>query len=318
MIKVIGILITVALLITMTIIFKPEYLLNPIESLVVFLRAQSFRLTKPQYLHNDPPNYQALPFQDILSHTTTTLNQNSKTWTLTTSYQGDKRPLTILLLTDYDPAKPTLIYHHGAGDTKPLKDLNIVFGKKFYQDFNTFVIQAQYHTSKREYLEQSIDSFLHHQETFAGSVLAYEEIIRYHRNRSKAPVIATGVSMGGIVSSLHAFYYGTANYYFPMVAYPNAGEIFLGQEYRTAVSDWETKRQNRSYTDSFRIETFDPILKTKVFPILGRHDKVVPFDQSFSFWTNNGFNVKVLPYGHFAPGFAAPAIRRYINSIVNY
>jgi hypothetical protein len=297
--------------------FKPPTLINGIESIVVFLRAQALRLTYPKYFHNDPEGYQALPFSDVLGSMTTKLEKGESKWTLTTSYQGDSRPTTIFLLNGFDAQKPSLIYHHGAGSTKPLRDFNFIFGQGFPSKFNVFIVHAQYHASKQEYLNNSVDSFLHNQETFAGSVLAYEEIVKYHHSQSKQMITATGSSMGGIVSSLHAFYFGSADYYFPLVAYPNVGEIFMGDAYKTAVADWESKRQNESYQNSFTIKQINPELRSKVFPILGSADHIVPFERSSKFWQDNGFSIKVFPYGHFTPGIAGREIRSFISEKSN-
>lgn len=308
--------ILVVLLVATIIMFRSPFLINSVESVVVSLRSLALKFTYPKYFHNDPADYQALPFAEVLAQVKSMLEQDESRWTLTTSYKGDSRPTNIILLNGFDSQKPTLIYHHGAGSTKPLRDFNFIFGKDFPRQFNVFIIHAQYHTSKKEYLNQSVDSFIHHQETFAGSVLAYEEIVQYHKFKSQLPVIATGSSMGGIVSSLHAFYFGTADYYFPLVAYPNVGEIFMGDAYKTAVANWGGKGRNRSYLDSFKIHQINPNLRNKVFPVLGSADRIVSFEKSSKFWQDNGFTIKVFPYGHFTPGVVGPEIRQYISSTI--
>lgn len=292
--------------------FKPPILINSVEAVVLLVRDFGLALTYPKYFHNDPKNYKVMPFETIVRGMKGNVEKNNNSWTLMTDYNGEKRPTSILLLTKFDPQKPSIIYHHGAGSTHPLKDFDIIFGKEFKEKFNVFVVWAQYHTSKNEYLEKSVDSFLHHQETFAGSVLAYQEIVKYHKSQTKLPIVATGSSMGGIVSSLHAFYFGSADYYFPLVAYPNVGEIFLGNAYRYAVADIENKRENQSYVESFAIREFDQSLTTKVFPIIGGEDKVVPTDNALQFWESRGFAVAKFPYGHFTPGMVQNEIKKVI------
>ncbi len=295
-------------------ISKPPVIINAIENIVVFLRAQVLRVTYPKYFHNDTAGYEPQPFVDILGGTSTKIERRTTTWDLKTTYQSDTGTTKVLLINKFDPARPTLIYHHGAGDTQPLRDFRRIFPSEFIIGYNTFVIHAQNHTTRSDYLHHSVDSFLHHQETFAGSVLAVDEIIKYHRSNSKQPVVVTGVSMGGIVASLHAFFFGSADQYFSMVAYPNAGEVFLGNAYKTAVDDWADKRKQPGYINSFAISSFDPALTGKVFPILGSADRIVPFDQSFEFWNSRGFETKVFPYGHFTPGIVAKEIREYMTS----
>lgn len=293
--------------------FKPPFIINFVESVVGKVRSVALKLTYPKYFHNDPSGYQALPFEDVLNDTSSLLDRTAPKWTVWSTYKNEKRPTYILLLNNYDLNKPSLIYHHGAGSTDPIRDFNIIYGEDFTSNYNVFIVHAQYHTTKNEYLNKSVDSFLHHQQTFAGSVLAYEEIVKYHRSLSKSPIIATGSSMGGVVSSLHAFYFGSADIYFPLVAYPNVGEIFLGKAYKTAVADWDGKKSNVSYLNSFAIKNIDPSLTKKVYPILGSEDKIVPFLKSYEFWNSNGFTVKAFPYGHFTPGVARHDIRKYIR-----
>ncbi len=296
--------------------YKPAKIINSLELVVLYFRSIGLKYTYPKYFHSDPASYQALPFNNILSGTEIGLDQSSdQKWILNCSYQGESRSTQILLLNKYDSNKPTLIYHHGAGSNTPLREFNIVFGRPFIEKFNVFVVWAQYHTSKVEYLSKSVDSFLHHQETFAGSILAYEEIVKFHRKNSKKQVVATGSSMGGIVSSLHAFYFGSANYYFPLVAYPNVGEISLGQEYKNAVYEWDTKRENKTYLSSFVINDFDESLTKKVFPVLGSFDRVVPYKKASEFWQKGGFQIKTFPYGHFTPGIVSQDIRKYVLAI---
>jgi len=293
--------------------YKPPLIVNFVESVVGQIRSLALKHTYPKYFHNDPSDYHALPFEDVLKDTVAILDKTASKWTLWSTYKNEKRPTYVLLINNYDPNKPSLIYHHGAGSTKPIRDFNIIYGEDFTNNYNIFIVHAQYHTTKNEYLNKSVDSFLHHQQTFAGSVLAYEEIIKYHRSLSKSPIIATGSSMGGIVSSLHAFYFGSADIYFPLVAYPNVGEIFLGNAYKTALADWDGKKSNESYLNSFTIKNIDPYLSKKVYPILGSEDKIVPFVKSYEFWDKNGFTVKAFPYGHFTSGVARNEIRTYIR-----
>lgn len=281
------------------------------------MRDIGLALTYPKYFRNDASAYRVIPFKSVLNDTTTSIDLKDKEWMLTTDYKGEKRSATILLLNDYNPTKPTLIYHHGAGSTHPIRDFNLILGDEFKQKFNVFIVWAQYHHSKKEYLEKSVDSFLHHQQTFVGSVLAYEEITKFHKSRSDKKVIATGSSMGGIVSSLHALYFGTADYYFPIVAYPNVGEIFLSDAYKYAVKDIEQKRANKTYSISFDIKHYDNSLTKKVFPILGTKDKVVKSDIAIKFWEDRGFTVTKFPYGHFTPGIKRLEIRKLITDKLN-
>lgn len=296
-------------------LMKPLHpiIVNSIESVILFIRSVALKFTYPKYFHNDPKDYKAVAFSEVLKNCNVKVVPSSDRWSILTQYNDEERPTAVILLTLFDRKKPSIIFHHGAGSTSPVRDFNLIFGHECKAKYNVFIVWAQYHASKKEYLQRSVDSFSHHQQTFAGSVLAYEEIVKYHRLRSKLPIVATGSSMGGIVSSLHAFHFGTADYYFPIVAYPNVGEIFLGNAYKTVVDPWQNKQTNQTYFDSFKIESVNPSLIKKLTPIIGMNDKIVPSDKAVGFWEGNGFQVKKYPYGHFTPAIVSREIRRMVD-----
>lgn len=292
-------------------------LFNAVETTLNRGRALVLSFVRPKYFSEDPVNYRPAPFVEILDSTETELSTDSLPWLLTTHYQGDSRVTRIYPPTSFDPSKPTLIFHHGASQTDPFNHLNAVFDHNTQSEYNIYVIHAQHHSSKSDYLHHSVDTFLHNQETFAGSVLAVEALVNYHRSHSSQPVIVTGVSMGGIVSSWHAFHFGSADLYFPMVAYPNVGEIFLSNAYKPVIHSWQTKHQMPAFRNSFQITKFDQNLTNKVFPILGTHDRIVDYQLANKFWESRGFQVATYPYGHFTPGIMGSKICDFITTKVN-
>lgn len=291
---------------------KSPFLFNSIESLANAGRNLVLSLIRPKYFSADPPDYQPLPFKQVVNDMTVILHHDGDIWRLTTQYAHEQRTTLIHTFSNFDPTKPTLIFHHGASQTNPTHHLELVFGKHVYTQYNCFAIHAQHHLTKNDYLHNSVDTYLHNQETFAGSVHAVQELTKFHRQHSLLPVIVVGTSMGGIVAALHAFYYGTADLYFPIVAYPNVGEIFLSRAYQSVVNGWETKRHNPAYPQSFQIGDFDHQLLNKVFPILGSQDKIVGYAQAAKFWQDRDFQVTTYPYGHFTPAIVAREIRELI------
>ena len=121
-------LIFATILVIAIIMYKPPFIINSVESVVLSVRSLALKYTYPKYFHNDPEHYQALPFEEVLKNSSTNVEKGEDKWVITTSYSGDSRPTQILLINKYDPNKPTLIYHHGAGSTTPLRDFNIILG----------------------------------------------------------------------------------------------------------------------------------------------------------------------------------------------
>lgn len=316
--KIGSILIATCIVLTLGLVTqgKLPFLTNQIESLVWFTRNQFMRFVRPKYFSADPENNTPAPFNEILKNSTPHLDESKNPWQVITSYASESRITYIYPPISFDPTKPSLIFHHGAGQTNPKSNFNLVFDEKFASRFNVFIIHAQHHSTFGDYLNNSVDSFLHHQQTFAGSVLTVEKIIKYHHTQTKTPVVITGSSMGGIVTSLHAFHFGTGDWYLPLVAYPNVGEVFLGPNYKTVVADWTNKRSNPSYLNSFTIDTIDPKLTAKVFPFLGKNDSFIPYERANAFWQNNGFTVRTYPFGHFTPFFARKEIQNLIEDLL--
>lgn len=296
---------------------KPPVIINSVERIAGVIRNVILSFVRPRYLSKDADNYNPLPFKQVVEGMKIDMVTKSNPWELITDYYGEKRITKIYVFKEFDSNKPTLVFHHGASQTNPIGHLELVFGKNVYQKYNVYAIHAQNHSTKSDYLHNSVDAFLHHQQTFAGSVLAVEELRKYHHDHSTTPFIVTGTSMGGIVASLHAFYYGTADLYFPMVAYPNVGEIFLGDAYKSVVEKWNEKRNNPAYLNSFNIDKFDQSLVEKVFPILGSHDRVVNYEKAHQFWQGKGFKVTIFPYGHFTPAIVSDEIRHLIEEKIS-
>jgi len=284
-----------------------ELFFNSVEMVYLFFRDIVFWLSVRKHFQNDPPGYEPEKFEKVLQSIQPTLIHETGThWKM--------RDTHIFLLHPFDPTKPSITFHHGAGQINHMLPATFILGKKIMDSCNVFVIKAQKHTSTYEYLTEAVDSFLHQQQTFAGSVLATEDIVKYHKKYSKKPIIVSGVSMGGIVASLHAWIFGTGDFYVPITAYPNVGEIFLGQSYRFAISQWDKKRTIQSYLDSYRIDKIPRSLSKHVFPVLGRFDRIVPFDKADKFWKTQGITAKVFPYGHFTSIIARSEIRKMLLS----
>lgn len=278
------------------------------------VRDLAFRLSLRKHFQNDPSGYKPEKFSSILSRIQISLVQISPThWVVQCRLGNETRKTHVFLLAPFDSNKPSITFHHGAGQINHMLPATIVLGKQIINSCNIFVIKAQHHTSTIEYLTRSVDSFSHQQQTFAGSVLATEAIVQYHKKHSKQPIVVSGASMGGIVATLHAMLYGTGDYYVPLTAYPNVGEIFMGHEYRSAVAGWESKRKNKAYLESYRFDKKIPHnLVRRIFPVLGKFDRVVPFVKSEEFWKKQGIIPIIFPYGHFAGFIARHEIRRII------
>ena len=141
-----------------SVIAKPPFIANTAEAVFLFFRARVMNFVRPKYFHNDRFDFKPIPFGQVLENTTHDTEEEGNKWTLTLHFQGEDRSTTINLLDTFDPKKPTLVYHHGAGDVRPMKDFQMVFGGEVASRYNTFIIHAAHHQSRMAGREPGADS----------------------------------------------------------------------------------------------------------------------------------------------------------------
>jgi hypothetical protein len=291
-----------------------ERLFNTLEFLYLIGRDVAMRLSPLKHFQNDPPGYTPERFEDVLRkiHSTKKIVSHMN-WIVRCRLDQEIRETQVFLLHPFDPKKPSVTFHHGAGQIDHILPAAAILGKNILNSWNVFVIKAQKHTSTYEYLSEAVDSFLHQQQTFAGSVFATQEIVQYHKKHSKKPIVVSGSSMGGIVATLHALLFGSADAYVPIVAYPNVGEIFLGRAYRSGVAGWEEKRKNRAYLESYGMNiSLKRSLRSRIIPVLGRFDRIVTFQKAEASWKKQGITPVIFPYGHFTSVIKRSEIQKII------
>lgn len=271
-------------------------------------------MTPLKYYRNDPPGYIPLPFGDVLRSVQSTCVKHTDThWTLTCTYKKEIRDTGIYIRHAFDPKKPSLVFHHPSGETNHAFAYNFILGDFISMHANIFLIKAQHHTSTNDFLGHCTDSFLHHQLTFAGSVRAVDAIVNFHKAHTKTNILVSGASMGGIVASLHAYFFGTAHWYIPLAAYPNVGKIFMGQAYAYAISDWKHKRNNQSYLKSFELSApFPKSVAKRITPILGTKDGIVLFQDAEAFWRKHNVKTITYPFGHFTPAIMRHSVQKLV------
>lgn len=284
-----------------------------VENAVMGLAAVKCVVEKPGYFYKREPDEKIVNFASIVEKTIAQSFHRDGYWAVECSYNRETRATNVLPHNEFDSHKPTIIWHHGAGNIRYEWQMGYFLDQEMFDKFNILSIKAAHHNDRKDYLENCMDSFLHWQMTFAGSVLAEEEVVKYCRQQSKQPVIITGTSMGGIVASWHWLLFNTADYYFPIVAQPNVGEIFFGEGYVDAVDRREVRLSNEGYLKSFSSTPGDD---EKITPILGRYDQLVTVDKAEKYWHKH--QPVIYPTGHATIALKAGEIRRTIlDKVVN-
>lgn len=270
-------------------------------------------LTSYKVYHDDPLHeFPILPFPKFVRSVKTKLKRNNGTWFLDMKLGNEKRMTYAFLEKPFDPKQPTIIFHHGAGMINYRNLLWLYFLRGPLTKYNLISIKAQEHESTMTFAKTGFNTLTHQLATFAGSVLMVEALVKWLRAERSMPVVI-GASMGGIVASWHWLLFNTAAFYFPITAYPNVTEIFLGVGYDGATDHRYERQLLSTYANAFLAPWKNPKLyKDKVFPILGKNDTIVPYQHAREFW--KGYDVLTFPNGHMTTALHYNKITTHIAS----
>jgi len=276
---------------------------------VDFLKRKGLQLLKDQdYQEN------VIPFSDILQNISVKKYYTPNfPWEISYRFKKSQGVVKIHLHNKFDPEKPSIIYHHGIGETYHPMQIHFVFNQSFLEKFNVFSIKASHHENVRQVINSFINNLTNFNSGMAASYKAFDEIIRLHHSMSGTPVIACGVSLGGIIASLHYFFEGSADIYFPIISHPDMSRIILDPIHKSAILNQELLSKNRSLKTCYKIPAEMMLRpKDKIFPILGKHDLTINYRDAQSLW--KGYEVLALDAGHSSIFFKRKEIQDYILS----
>jgi hypothetical protein len=274
-----------------------------------FLKKNNFQM----FTNQDPSENVAL-FTDVLktgSYELTCLPNSP--WEIKFAYKKQKGVAKVYLLNKYDPEKPSFIFHHGLGEIFYRAFLDILIDKSYFDKFNIFAIKAGNHESAKNIFNNFLSTFDQTVSNIFGSIMAINEIIKYHKSQSTKKCVVAGFSLGGTIISLHYFHFGSADYYFPINSYPNMGEIFFDEIHAGLIHNYQLLKKNVSFQKCFEIPIENRQQKSaKIFPILSKYDVTVHHPCAKKFWKN--YQTLIVNTGHISVLLEAKKIRSYILS----
>ena len=221
----------------------------------------------------------------------------------------------------HGPAYPTVVYHHGSGE-HPFE-----FGRFSSNSFrglfvghetdipvNIVGVRAPFHDRSATEYARALGDLGNFVGMLASSAALFEAIRTDLADRSDAPVVLAGTSLGGFAANLHRACFGTADRYVPLLAGAAFGELFVSSVYRHLVAESALRRPDRlrevlDFADEFRAVDADDCA-----PLLARHDRIVEYDVQRSCY--EGFPVAVLEKGHVTGALAADALRAHLLDAV--
>lgn len=220
------------------------------------------------------------------------------------------------------PGHPTVIYHHGNNE-RPFdyrKGAKNTFLNIFVKEIDSFnanliVARAPYHNMPiREYQEKML--YLNNFMTMlSASVKLNEAIVQQLKEKSSAPVITSGISLGGWVTNLHRSFYNSSDFYVPLLAGTYLAELFMKSKYRklTGKPAKENPEKVRGFLN-FNVD-FKKVTEKNVFPLLARFDRFIEYDVQEKSYP--GHPVKVFDAGHVTGAINSGEIRRHLLEVLN-
>ena len=220
-------------------------------------------------------------------------------------------------------AYPTILYHHGNNE-RPFDFSKYAKNsfKTIFQDApepleaNIIAIRAPFHNSTLKHYQQKIADLNHFLALLCTSVEMVEGLIQKLKKEGyAAPILLSGISLGGWVTNLHRTYHNTADIYAPLLAGAALDDLFTQSIYRKMAG--KAGRENPEALH--KILNFEPdfekINDDNVFPLLGRYDQFIRYERQKACYGNR--TIQVIDKGHVTSLLNANLLRNHVLSLLN-
>jgi hypothetical protein len=216
---------------------------------------------------------------------------------------------------------PTIIYHHGNNErpfdfSRFAKNSfkNIFMDSKEPIDANLIAIRAPFHNASLKDYQKKIKHLSNFVGMLSVSVKLVEEIIHHLKDQGIAPVLVSGISLGGWITNLHRTYYNTADAYVPLLAGAALDHLFTDSGYRKMGGRIARENPEKIKETLNFEEDFQKVKDDNVFPLLGSYDQFIQYERQKKSYTTE--NIKVLESGHVTSFLLAQELRKHILSVM--
>lgn len=217
---------------------------------------------------------------------------------------------------------PTIIYHHGNNERpfdfrKLAKNTfyNILVKSKKSIKANLVVARAPFHNCKLSYYQDKMTELNNFIAMISTSVKLNEVILQQIRSKSKAPVITTGISLGGWATNIHRGIFNSSSAYIPIMAGIYTGELFLKSKYRKMTSDLALHNPEQLRN----LLNFDMLFKTRdsqnLFPLLARYDQFIEYGVQQKSYI--AYPLKTIDCGHVTGAMNSKLLKEHILGVLN-
>ena len=202
-------------------------------------------------------------------------------------------------------AAPTLIYHHGSGESNYTARIRR-FAARMHAGaeaaaadttgaLNIIAVSVPLNRSLKEYLSGAarLDrwSFL-----LAASVQLTEHLVQQLRASDSAWIVCAGISLGGWITNLHHSYFDTCDAYSPIFAGAALDDLFIDTVYRKLLAS-SAQGAHERFRAALNFEAdFTARGNANVFPVMARFDQFIRFDRQSGIYRPK--QMTVLERGH--------------------
>lgn len=204
---------------------------------------------------------------------------------------------TVLLWTG--PQEPTLIYHHGSGESNYTARIRRIAGRldgsprapggaaarrdspAEAQDggpANIIACSVPYNHSLKEYLYGAarLDRWVF---LLAASVRLTEALTAHLRAMGCPHIVCAGISLGGWITNLHHTYFDTCDLYSPIFAGAALDDLFTESIYRKLLAS-SARDSGGRFREALNFEQeFTSRGSENVYPVMARFDQFIRFER---------------------------------------
>jgi hypothetical protein len=206
---------------------------------------------------------------------------------------------------------PTIIFHHGTNENPYDRSFKSIFPHhKMEIPANLIVVRAPFNTSLKAFTA-AISQLANYAAMMAASARLIDELVGYCHGQGAAPVLVSGISLGGFVTNLHHAHCGRADAYAPLLAGAAMDSVFLDSIYHklVAASD-EAGRATIRRVLNFEEAYAQVINRQKAFPLLGRYDQYIRYERQKQGYGDRP--ITVLEKGHVTAALAYAQLRQHV------
>ena len=191
--------------------------------------------------------------------------------------------------------RPSLIFHHGSGETNYTARLRKILPRSIQSQINILAVSIPHNRNMKEYLH-GIGSLERFAFLLSSSVRLTEYLGLWLRDQGKGKIVASGISLGGWITNLHFSLYGSLDEYRPIFAGAAVEHLFTDTIYRKLASSEarnnpEVLRQTLNFEEPFQARNC-----RKVFPLMARYDQYIQLERQGGIYPES--QVRIVDKGH--------------------